>query len=100
MDSADKSAVTAIPVVALDDVCKDEAVTFIKMDIEGSERNALLGSERTIARCKPKLAISIYHKPEDVWELPELILRMNPEYALYVRHYSLTAEDTVLYAIP
>lgn len=89
-----------IPVCALDDVCNDRDITFIKMDIEGSERQALLGSRKTIERCKPKLAISIYHKSEDIWELPDLILQMNRDYTFYLRHYSLASEDTVLYAIP
>ena len=89
-----------IPVCALDEVCGDEKITFIKMDVEGSEYKALLGAEKIISCCKPKLAISIYHNPEDIWELPELILKMNPDYKFYIRHYSLAGEDTVLYAIP
>ncbi len=89
-----------IPVCALDEICVDNDVSFIKMDIEGSEKNALIGAENTIRRCKPKLAISIYHKNEDIWELPEMILQMNENYRLYLRHYSLAGEDTVLYAIP
>ena len=41
----------------------------------------------------------LYHKPEDIWELPEIILKYNPDYKLYLRHYSFTASETVLYAI-
>lgn len=89
-----------VPVCALDDICKDENITFIKMDVEGSEYKALLGSKSIISSCRPKLAISIYHKPEDIWELPELILDMNKNYTFYLRHYSLAGEDTVLYVIP
>lgn len=48
---------------------------------------------------KPKLAISIYHKKEDIWELPGLLLEMNPEYRFYLRHYSLREAETVLYAV-
>ena len=70
------------------------------MDIEGSELKALCGARETICRLKPKLAISIYHKTEDIWELPKVILQMNSEYKFYLRHYSLAAEDTVLYALP
>ena len=69
------------------------------MDIEGAEYKALLGAEKTIKKYKPKLAICIYHKPEDVWEIPWLIHQFNPNYKFYLRHYSLTSPETVLYAI-
>lgn len=74
-------------------------VTFIKMDIEGSEYQALLGAKKTISKYKPKLAICIYHKPEDIWELPKLIHEVNPEYKFYLRHYSFGCNETVLYAL-
>lgn len=74
-------------------------VTFIKMDIEGSEYHALLGARNTIAMHKPKLAICVYHKPEDIWELPWLIHEMNKEYTFYLRHYSFADNETVLYAL-
>lgn len=77
----------------------NKPVTFIKMDIEGSEYQALLGAKKTILKYKPKLAICIYHKPEDIWELPWLIHEINPEYKLYLRHYSFADNETVLYAL-
>lgn len=86
--------------VALDDVLGDKKVTFIKMDIEGAETEALYGAEEIIAKQKPRLAISIYHKPEDIFTIPRLILEYNPEYKLYLRHYSFSDYDTVLYAVP
>ncbi|MDE7431630.1 MAG: FkbM family methyltransferase [Lachnospiraceae bacterium] len=89
---------TCIPVTNLDTVI-DGKVTFIKMDIEGAEYEALRGAENLIQKCKPKLAISIYHKAEDIWELPKLILSFCPEYTFYLRHYSLSSEETVLYAV-
>lgn len=76
-----------------------ERVTFIKMDIEGSEYRALEGAEKLIREYRPKLAISVYHKPEDIWELPRLVLQMNPSYKLYFRHYSIAAAETVMYAL-
>lgn len=83
----------------MDDVV-DEKVTFIKMDIEGAEYEALLGAKETIQKNKPKLAISIYHKPEDIISIPKLIKSMVPNYRLYIRHYSNADNETVLYAIP
>ena len=76
-----------------------EPVTFIKMDIEGAELEALKGAAETIKRYHPKLAICVYHKPEDIVEIPKYILELNPEYKLYVRHYSDNAGETVLYAV-
>ena len=90
---------TYIEVDCLDNILSGEPVTFIKMDIEGAEFNALLGAEKLIREYKPKLAICLYHKPEDIWELPSLCLEMNPDYKFYLRHYSLTNDDTVLYAL-
>ncbi len=93
-DDADK-----IEVVALDDVLFDKGVTFIKMDIEGAEYDALLGAKRIISEQTPKLAICVYHKPQDIWVIPELILSYNDKYRFYLRHYSYKDNETVLYAI-
>jgi hypothetical protein len=69
------------------------------MDIEGAELEAIKGAKRIIEEQKPKLAICVYHKPEDIWELPELILSYNKEYKFYIRHYSYKDNETVLYAV-
>lgn len=95
----DEPADSFIEVAAVDDVLWDKDVTFIKMDIEGAELEALKGAGLTIQRCKPKLAICVYHKPEDIWEIPNLILDYYPDYKLYLRHYSLHFGETVLYAV-
>jgi FkbM family methyltransferase len=92
-----------IEAIGLDEYLKDEKepVTFIKMDIEGAELNALKGAERIIREQKPKLAISIYHKPEDIWEIPSLVLDFVPDYKFYLKHYYyLSFSDTVLFALP
>lgn len=83
----------------LDDVLRDRKVTYIKMDIEGSELAALRGAERIIREQRPKLAICVYHKPEDMWEIPGFILSCHPDYKLYLRHYSLISSETILYAV-
>lgn len=89
-----------IQAVALDDILKDKAVTFIKMDIEGAELEALRGAEKIITEQKPRLAISIYHKPEDILVIPQIVLNYHANYKFYLRHYSFSDYDTVLYAIP
>ncbi len=68
----------SIEVRRLDDILGNRPVTFIKMDIEGSELAALRGAERIIRQQRPKLAICVYHKPEDMWEIPNFILNCRP----------------------
>lgn len=70
------------------------------MDIEGSELNALKGGESLIRKYHPKLAICIYHKTEDVIDIPRFILDCYSGYKFYVRHYALTENEMVLYAVP
>lgn len=82
----------------IDNIVNNEKITFIKMDIEGAEYNALEGAKRTIEKNKPKLAISIYHKPEDIVELPFLILSIRPDYQFAMRHYTSDLVESVLYA--
>lgn len=91
--------VEKIEVTALDEVLQGQRVSFIKMDIEGAEYKALQGAAKTITDYKPKLAICVYHKPEDMWELPGLILDMRPDYKLYFRHYSSRSIETIMYAL-
>ena len=85
-----------VPAVRIDDITNN--ATFIKMDIEGAELNALKGAKKTIIANTPKLAISIYHQLNDLWEIPIYIKQLVPEYKLYVRHHSKTIAETVLYA--
>lgn len=86
--------------VKLDDVLKDKKVGFIKMDVEGYELKALKGAVKTIRRCHPILAISVYHKREDIWQVPEFVLDICENYELRFGHYTLGKADTVMYAIP
>jgi len=90
--------VVEIKTCALDNFLKDEEITFIKMDIEGAELKALQGAATIISQYKPKIAICVYHKPEDIWEIPDLLLKLNPEYNFRLRHYRMSAYETVLYA--
>lgn len=89
----------AIAVRKLDDLLRGKKVTFIKMDIEGSELEALKGAEQIIRKQKPKLAICLYHRPEDIWEIPNLILSYQSDYKFYLRHYSFGDSETVFYAL-
>jgi len=102
--SMDSSAITEqgelqVEVTSIDEVLNGRRATFIKMDVEGSELKALHGAEATIKKYRPKLAISLYHKREDLLEIPEYIKSIVPEYKLYIRHYSNYVVETVLYAV-
>ena len=93
-----ESGNTEIKCVALDDVVAEDK-GFIKLDIEGAELDCLKGAKRLIKNGST-LAISVYHKPRDIWEIYEYITSVNPNYNFYLRHYTTTVHDTVLYAIP
>lgn len=82
----------------LDNLFIDTPITFIKMDIEGAEKESILGAKEIIKKYKPKLAICVYHKLEDIYMIPKMIKELVPEYKLYLRHHSLGMWETVCYA--
>lgn len=88
-----------IIVKTLDGTVFPDEPTFIKMDIEGSETEALKGCKKIIEAYKPKLAICIYHKPEDLFEIPIMLKEMCPDYKLSVRQYADSRFETVCYAV-
>ncbi len=89
-----------VQTISIDEQFPDEEITFIKLDIEGAEMETMQGAANTIRRCRPKLAISAYHKHSDIYQLPLLIHSLYPAYKLYLRHYGYTLFDMVLFAIP
>ena len=87
--------------IAIDDLVKEhniEKIDFIKFDIEGSELDGLIGAKETIKKFKPKLAICIYHKTEDLWTIPKYLKEIVPEYKFYINHHSVNICESVLYA--
>lgn len=91
----------SIEVTSLDLFFAHEPVvpTFIQLDVEGSELEALKGAENMIRKHKPKLAICVYHKPQDIYEIPQLLHEYNSNYKFYLQQCSDGLWDTVLYAI-
>ncbi len=86
---------------AIDRLVEDGKITkvnFIKMDIEGAELRALKGAEQTIRRFKPKMAITVYHSLQDFWEIPKYIDSLGLGYQFFLRHFTIHAEETVLFA--
>lgn len=88
-----------IRVGKLDDLVA-EKITFLKMDIEGSEQEALLGAKKTILSSHPILAISVYHNPEDLRKITSIVLGMRSDYKLYLRHYTEGTDETVMFFVP
>ncbi len=78
---------------------KLKSVGFIKMDIEGSEIDALAGAKETITRYKPKLAISVYHKGDDMIKIPMYLKSIVPDYKFFLRHNKYSWAETVLYTV-
>ena len=94
------SKIKEVAVVSVDSVLDGAGIDYIKYDVEGSEREALLGSAHTIRTHAPRLLVSLYHRSEDLFALPELLNELNPEYSLYLRRFSyIPAWDLNLYAI-
>ena len=98
-DNANKDGVKTLTIDDLVDLKDIPRVNFIKMDIEGAELQALQGAINTLKKYRPKLAISIYHRaPTDYFEIPEFLLSLDLGYQFYIRHYTIHAEETILYA--
>lgn len=89
-----------IQCVAFDDAMPNCAPDFIKLDIEGGEVNALDGMKHAIMRHRPRLAISAYHRPYDLWEIPLKLMELLPDAKLYIRQHGYNGYETVVYALP
>ena len=85
---------------SVDSILKGREASLIKMDVEGAEREALWGCSQTIMKYKPRLMVALYHRTEDIFELPILVNKLNPRYKLYIRHQLyIPAWETNLYAV-
>jgi FkbM family methyltransferase len=105
-DDASRGAIFAddgvieMPVTTIDDVLGDQRLTYVKMNIEGAEIDALKGGHKAIRKWQPRLAISVYHRASDLWRIPQLVLELVPDYRLYLRQHDGGIIETVLYALP
>lgn len=87
--------------MSIDDLVAEKhlpKIDFIKMDIEGAELAALKGAEQTLRRFKPRLAVCVYHRLEDFFDIPDYLESLGLNYRLFLRHFSIHAEETVLFA--
>ena len=88
---------TSIAVDSVDNVAPD--ATFIKLDVEGAELEALKGAAGTIKRNRPKVAVCLYHRPGDLFEIPLFLKSLVPEYRFYLRQHQPVSCELVLYAL-
>jgi len=88
-----------VPRRTLDEVLAEDPPDFIKMDIEGAEREALQGAA-TLLRRGPSLAICLYHVQDHLWSIPLLVRSLMPEHRLFLRYHGTDAWELALYATP
>ena len=93
-----ESGTDTVEVTTLDHELNNVEVDLISMDIEGEELKALQGAHQTIKRSVPDLSIAVYHKPEQLWEIPHYIKKLNPDYEFFLRNYTGYAAETIIYA--
>lgn len=94
----DENGSREVQIVPLDDFIGDMDPTFIKMDIEGAEAEALRGARQIIEKYEPDLAICVYHKFSHLWDICVYIHEICPKYKFYLRCYGFEGGETVLYA--
>lgn len=88
-----------IQVARLDDLLQGP-FTFLKMDIEGGEMDALEGAQNAIKLYHPRLAISVYHRFDDLWKIPQRIFSYRNDYQIFLRHYTEGVDETVMFFMP
>jgi FkbM family methyltransferase len=86
--------------VALDELLGGRSLSFLKLDIEGAEPDALAGARETISRNRPVIAVCVYHRQDHLWRLPLLIASLAADYRFYLRPYNEEGWDLVCYAVP
>jgi FkbM family methyltransferase len=98
-----ETGTTQVEVRAIDEIVAEQGlkrVDLIKLDVESAEQQALDGARRTLSRFRPKLQVSIYHRPNDLFELPLRLMNELPDYRFYLGHHGPWHTETDLYAMP
>lgn len=89
-----------IETISVDELFINNKITYIKMDVEGAENEAIDGAEITLKEQKPKLNIALYHRSQDIFELPLKIAQINPRYKFHLRrHPYIPCWDMNLYCV-
>lgn len=101
-DAGSASAITEagefmVDAIKIDTVKTATSISTIKMDLEGWEMQALKGATQTISHGKPKLAIAVYHSSYDYIDIYKYIMELNPNYNIYLRHYTEGWSETIMF---
>jgi FkbM family methyltransferase len=99
-NDAGSSAMVEVPIGTVDEVYGQDRLDFLKLDIEGGELAALTGAQVVIARDRPVIAVAIYHKPHDIFSLPEWLADRTGGYNYFLRSHDADGIDLVFYAVP
>jgi FkbM family methyltransferase len=94
------SGVLEVPVTTIDQLASGERPTFIKLDVEGDELEALQGARETLERTQPVVAACLYHRPEDLWTIPLFLQQILPAHRMYLRAHAWDGFELVAYAVP
>jgi len=89
--------------ITLDSFVESEGLDkldFVKLDVEGAELEVLKGAVKTIERFKPKMAISVYHKPDDIITIPKFISEILSDVRFYLSHKCYELSETILFVNP
>jgi FkbM family methyltransferase len=95
-----ESGALEVPVTTIDHLAAGRQPTFIKLDVEGDELEALKGARETLERTQPVVAVCVYHRPEDLWTIPLFLHEALPEHRLYLRAHARDGFELVAYAVP
>ncbi len=98
--SAAATGALTLDCARLDDLLADHPPTWIKMDVEGAELDALEGARGVIAADRPVLAVCAYHEQSDLWRIPRAIKTLYGGYRLFLRRYAEDCWEVVCYAVP
>ena len=91
---------TTVDVRTVDSIVTDEKIDLIKLDVEGDEADAIEGCRKTMARCAPSMAVSVYHRTQDIFELPLLLGKLLPDHKMYLRREEcIPAWDITLFCV-
>jgi FkbM family methyltransferase len=98
--AVDKCGTIEVEARPLDEVLDDKRVTFVKMDIEGGEPDAIQGAARLISSARPVLAVCVYHRQEHIYSIPNQLRSITDGYKFFIRRYGDEFGDVVCYAVP
>jgi FkbM family methyltransferase len=95
-----ESGLLEVPVTTIDRLAAGRQPTFIKLDVEGDELEALKGARETLERAQPVVAVCVYHRPEDLWMIPLFLHEALPAHRMYLRAHAWDGFELVAYAVP